>query len=163
MSKAYKPLPAAEDLWELFSYNPLTGQLHWRKSNKALGSRRHTGHRQAEIKGEPYQFHRLIWKWVTSNDPTEFVDHRNADPADNRFWNLREASTNQNQHNRKLNKNTSTGLKGVHFHKKRQRYQATVAVNGKKKWLGYFKTPEEAHQAYCKAAAELHGEFSRVR
>ena len=35
-------------------------------------------------------------------------------------------------------------------------------VDGKRKSLGYFTTPEAAHAAYCTAAAEFHGEFANT-
>ena len=40
-----------------------------------------------------------------------------------------------------------------------QKWHAQIGVNGKVKHLGYFPTPELAHEAYCKGAHELHGEF----
>ena len=35
-------------------------------------------------------------------------------------------------------------------------------VDGRKRFLGLHATPEAAHTAYCKASAELHGEYGRV-
>jgi len=44
---------------------------------------------------------------------------------------------------------------GVHFDKCAGKFKAQLAINGKRKNLGYFTTPEEAFQAY-KAAKEAH-------
>ena len=84
MSKAYKPLPAAEDLWELFSYNPLTGNLHWRtsparavKQDQAAGFI--TGkYRMCKVENTAYLCHRLIWKWVTGRARTITIDHKDV-------------------------------------------------------------------------------------
>jgi len=56
--------------------------------------------------------------------------------------------------------NTS-GFKGVSYRKTRRKWIATIQKDGKQHFLGHFNTPELAHMAYCKAAAELHGEFAR--
>ena len=37
---------------------------------------------------------------------------------------------------------------GVYFHKRDGKFVAQLAINGKRKFLGYFTSPEEAFQAY---------------
>ena len=48
-----------------------------------------------------------------------------------------------------------TGL-GASWHEGRQKWQAQIYINGKAKYLGLFKTKEEAHAAYLAAKRELH-------
>lgn len=43
---------------------------------------------------------------------------------------------------------------GVHFHRRIGRYAASLNVNYRKKHLGYFDCPNEAHQVYKKAKEE---------
>jgi hypothetical protein len=62
-------------------------------------------------------------------------------------------------------RNNSVGLKGAsRFYNpgNRARWRSTITVNRKRIFLGLFHTAEEAHEAYCKKAAELHGEFART-
>lgn len=66
----------------------------------------------------------------------------------------------QNQHNRGINKNNSSGFKGVSFHKPTGRWRAYIVIDYKQKSLGIHDTPEEAHKAFCRAADEIHGRFS---
>jgi len=89
------------------------------------------------------------------------IDHINGDRSDNRWENLREATPLQNQFNRKANSASTTGLKGVCFHKKNNTYQARIVIDGKIKSLGYFKSKEMAAAAYQREAKVLHGEFYR--
>ncbi len=92
----------------------------------------------------------------------EKCDHKNGNTLDNRRSNLRLATHSQNQHNKGLQSNNTSGYKGVTFSKTHKKWRANIQIDNKKKFLGLFDTPEQAHKAYCKAAKELHGEFSRL-
>lgn len=48
----------------------------------------------------------------------------------------------------KLRKDNKTGYKGVSYSKTRKRYVANIKVNGKKRQLGTYATPEAAYEAY---------------
>lgn len=91
----------------------------------------------------------------------EVVDHKNGDSLDNTRLNLRVATRQQNRFNSAKSSKSKSGYKGVSFYKRDGNWQATITLNRKQKHLGYFNTPEEAHEAYKKAAIELHGEFAR--
>jgi len=102
--------------------------------------------------------HRLI-----KNCPKDkVVDHINGNTLDNRKCNLRICTQAENSKNKRINKNNTSGYKGVFYYKRYNKWTSIIMVNGKKKGLGYFDTPEEAYAAYCKAAKELHGEFANT-
>lgn len=102
--------------------------------------------------------HRLI---VNAEDGFE-VDHINGNTLDNRRKNLRQCTTSENQMNRGAAKSNKSGFKGVCWHKQNKLWRAEIKINGKRNLLGYFKSPEDAHRAYCKAAKEIHSEFMRA-
>ncbi len=89
-------------------------------------------------------------------------DHINFETLDNRRSNLRVATASENGSNRRLLRGNTSGLKGVTWHKRDRKWQAAIGVGNGKKYLGYFDTAEQAHEAYCKAAAEVHGEFANL-
>lgn len=116
------------------------------------------GYRSIRINDTLYYEHRLIWMLVNGEDPAETIDHINMDRADNRLANLRLADGFEQAWNLR---GRTTLPKGV------QRsaaispsYFARIKANGKTTYLGCFKTPELAHDAYKKAAERLHGEFA---
>lgn len=91
------------------------------------------------------------------------ADHINGNGLDNRrSANLRRSTQSQNNQNRRIQRNNSSGYKGVSWHQGRRRWEAIIQANGKRKDLGGFPTPELAYEAYCHAAIQLHGEFARV-
>lgn len=101
--------------------------------------------------------HRLIIK----PQPSEHVDHINRDKIDNRRQNLRACTVSQNLRNAFRNK-TSSGFKGVSFHKGSKRFIARICVNGSIINLGSFLDAREAAMSYNKAASEIFGEFARL-
>lgn len=94
-------------------------------------------------------------------DP-RIADHINGDTLDNRKCNLRIVDHSQNMQNRKLGKNSSSGLRGVCWHRRDKRWTAYIKHRGKRVHLGYFKTKEQAYGAYCAAAEKMHGEYRRT-
>lgn len=87
-------------------------------------------------------------------------DHVNHATLDNRRANLRVATAAQNSQNQSMRADNSSGFKGVSWAKRQKKWTAQIGAYGKKKGLGYFDSPEAAHEAYCAAAARLHGEFA---
>lgn len=169
MNGSYKPLPAADELWELFEYNPLTGNLHWRQGKKRAKRGAEAGCIRSDkryfrivLDRVEYAKHRIVWCWIYGEDPGQQpLDHINGDKADNRAWNLRTATKSQNQWNKAVSSNNTSGYKGVR--RSRSRWRAQIRKHGKRYDLGTYGTRKEAYQAYCDAAHRLHGNFARLR
>lgn len=89
-----------------------------------------------------------------------FVDHINLNRCDCRKSNMRICNQAQNMANRPKFKN-SVWPKGVTLERS-GRWKALIYKEKEIHRLGLYDTPEEAHAAYVKAAAELHGEFARL-
>lgn len=86
------------------------------------------------------------------------VDHRDKDRLNNRFCNQAE-----NLRNRGRNANNKTGFKGVSFDSEKGKFKAQIKSPQCKVHLGYYPTPELAHEAYIAAVQMYHGEFARVQ
>ena len=159
-----------EKLKELFSYNAKTGHLTWKVSpnnsvkvgDRAGGKNKLTNYRQLWVDRKNYKEHRLIWLLVNGSFPVDCIDHINGIKDDNRISNLREANHSQNNINQCIQSNNTSGFKGVSYSKTRNKYEAYISTNRKRKHLGYFTTKEEAHTAYCEASLKYHKEFSRT-
>lgn len=161
--------PTGERLRYLLDYNPVTGLFRWKVSTSnrvevgAVAGSKTGDYAYIGVDGTAYLAHRLIWIWVHNVDPEEYIDHRNGNKRDNRLENLRQATVSQNMCNQKVSAICTTGYKGVSLIGRTGRYRATIGINSKTKHLGSFDTAQEAHEAYCAAAALLHGEFMRVK
>jgi hypothetical protein len=57
-------------------------------------------------------------------------------------------------------RNNTSGYKGVSWNKRKGKWRATITVNRKPLFLGYFGTPEEAAGAYDQAAIRHFGEYA---
>ncbi len=130
-------------------------KLNWRafKSNNtfyAVRDIRRDGKKAIEF------MHHLI---VQRKDGYQ-VDHKDRDGLNNVRENLRPCSHSENMRNRRCKSDSSTGLKGVTPFN--GRYQARISVHGKRHFLGYYNSAQEAHEAYISASVRLHGEFRRA-
>lgn len=90
------------------------------------------------------------------------VDHKDGNSLNNRRLNMRLATVSQNQHNARTRIDSTTGVKGVGFHKATGMWQAKIRLRGRLIWLGRFPTIPEATAAYAEASARLHGKFRRI-
>ena len=102
------------------------------------------------------KLHRVIM----SAQKGDIIDHIDGDTLNNQRSNLRFCTNSQNQHNSKINSNSTTGYKGTTPHGKG--YKAQIQHNGKPVYLGSRSTPEEAYELYKEASKKYHGEFGRV-
>ncbi len=152
---------------ELFDYNSDTGALIWRVSlsskptvGNEAGSWRPDGYRKVRIDTKPYYIHRIIWLWMTGSWPKDGIDHKDLDPSNNKWANLREANATQNTTNRPYQSNNKHGLKGVTLHRQSGLWRARARAYGKVV-SSYHKTKEEAASAAEQARSLLHGDFAR--
>ena len=155
-------------LKQWFFYDPKTGVLTWRMSNRYItaGTRAGCiggkGYLYVRLMGKVYRAHHLAWlmhygEWP---DPTLVVDHINGDTGDNRIENLRLATITQNAANSKLRAANTSGAKGVVWHKRDKVWCAGIGVNGKNIHLGNFTNKQSAAEAYRDAAVRYFGEFA---
>jgi hypothetical protein len=142
------------DLEEYFIYHE--GNLYCIKSygktklGLSLRNKNKSGHYAISIKNQSILLHRAIFlmyhKWLP-----EFLDHIDRNPANNLIDNLRPASKATNSWNRYLQSNSTSGIRGVSYNKNPKstsKWGAYIKINGKRLWLGSYKTKELAEEAY---------------
>ena len=157
-------LPTQAELRREFDYDPITGALTWRVMFQQRS--KHGGRAGTLTSERPrvmyhshvYLVHRLIWCWMTGDWPSSRIDHKDRDPSNNCWDNLRLATASQNRANAKCRHDSVSGLKGVT--RRGRKWRAHIGVDSKMVWLGTFDTPEEAQSAYMTAATARHGEFA---
>lgn len=167
--KPRKPLPPADLLRALFSYNRKTGVVRWKsrpfRSCIVVGSEVKSkfvaGYLRVMISRSTYRLHSIIWKIETGRDPVDEIDHEDLNKQNNRWSNLREADRSQNGINVGLTKRNSSGFKGV-SRVPCGKWKASVRYHGDLIYLGHHDTPELAHVAYAEKCKKLFGEFARV-
>ena len=116
--------------------------------------------RRVVMSGERAVGHTFLHRLLCATE--NCVDHINGDSLDNRKSNLRAATLSQNQGNRRLNDNSTSGYKGVNWHKASRKYRARITINGKEKYLGIYATAQQAALAYNKAALAAFGSFAQL-
>jgi hypothetical protein len=166
MAKSY-PLPPLEEVRELLSYCPVTGQLTWRILNRGVspgslaGTTQVDGYRRVRLRGRSYKAHRLAWLLHYGVDPGALhIDHIDGNPSNNAIENLRLCTQRQNSSNVARKKNNTSGVPGVSRYRN-GKWRAYVSRERKQHYLGTFETLAEAVSARNHAAALLHGEFAR--
>lgn len=112
-------------------------------------------------KGSMRKAHHLAYELQGLSIPSS-VDHINGVRDDNRWLNLRAATARENACNRR-NVSRSGFKKGAYYNKRSRQWYSRIRVHGVGIYLGTFSNEEEAHRAYCEAAAKYHGEFARFK
>lgn len=151
----------------LLDYNPETGRFVWKINTKGARAGREAGvivrdgYRRISINRRHYFAHCIAMLLMTGEWPTTEIDHIDGIPSNNTWTNLRMASRKQNGRNRKINRNNTSGFKGVSWSSKAAKWQTGIMVDGRSIYLGSYWDIRNAAAAYNKAAHKYFGEFSR--
>lgn len=121
------------------------------------------------------QMHRIVLGIENVSWLELYTDHINRNRLDNRRMNLRTCKPFQNQGNRRMQPNNTSGFigvvydpsqysrRGIRYEKVRNLpWKAHIKKFGKVVNVGRFKTKEEAARAYNEAAKKHFGEFATL-
>ena len=112
-------------------------------------------------KAKIHKVHRLVaLAFIPLVAGCDFVDHHDGEPTNNSVENLRWATHQENMQNRPVNKNNTSGYKGVTFDK--GKWRAQIKIDGKQITLGRFETIEEAVAVRSARANEVFGVFTNA-
>jgi hypothetical protein len=101
----------------------------------------------------------LLHRLLINCPKNKIVDHINGDKLDNRLCNLRICDKSKNGMNRGMQKNNSSGFKGV-YKLPYGNWCSRISADGKDHYLGSYKTKEEARQIYISACVKYHKEYA---
>lgn len=124
-------------------------QYTWNQNDK--------GYVYMNNKNKKITLHRFLFNLTQKN---KIVDHINHNTLDNRRMNLRIVNNSQNQMNRDKPKQNTSGIKGVYWHKNKEKWQANIQVDNKLLYLGIFDSKQEAIKARKDAEKKYFGEYN---
>jgi len=161
-----KVLITKEYLNDLFIYKE--GKLFWKRSparrikvGTEACSLSGNGYLRVAIKQIHYPLHRIIFMMHHGYLP-KYVDHIDGNPLNNCIDNLREATQTQNLYNAKKRKDNSSGLKGISWVKRLNKWLVQLSINKKNTYLGVYEDLELAELVAQEARILYHGRFART-
>lgn len=162
----------ANEVRRLLTYDKYSGVFTWRvdRGGKAragcvAGTMGVGGYRQISLYNRLYSAHRLAFLHVTGSWPSGVVDHKDGNPSNNSWDNLRDTTQAENSRNSRGRTNNTSGYTGVCWARREQKWFAQIKVDGKTKSLGRFDNIDDAVQARLEAErvygfTERHGELN---
>lgn len=174
MSNRAAPLPPNDVLYaaalEYFEYRN-DGNIYYKrdprhkdcKISKFIGKRAGGddghGYLMCMLLGLKFKVHQVVWILHNKEFPAKPIDHINRNRRDNRIENLRLAEDLENMQNIV---SATMPYAGVSKSPRSGRFVARVTYRGKKHYLGYHDTPEQANAVYVEAKKRLSADFSPV-
>ncbi len=155
------------ELKEILHYDKDTGVFTWLVANSRrveIGDvagcvvKKQCGKSYIKIRinGKLSSAHRLAVLYVLGRFPYIEVDHLDGCGTNNKWINLREVSMAENQKNRRLHSNNSSGVCGVFWDKGMLKWKALIKSNNKSIYIGRYKNLSDAINARKSAEIE-HG------
>lgn len=87
-------------------------------------------------------------------------DHENRNSLDNRRCNLRPATQADNTKNKSRQKNNTSGIAGVGWMKRLNKWRARITIDDTPIYLGIFENKDDAIRARLQAEKQYFGEFA---
>ena len=101
--------------------------------------KKHNGYLYCWYEGKRKLHHRFIWEQAHGPVPSgSEIDHINGVRTDNRLENLRLVTRQENMQNTKIYNTNKSGVTGVSWCKRKQRWRAVIMGDAKQTHLGYF-------------------------
>lgn len=148
-----------KELKQYLNYDPDTGVFTWKvtkrkdmKPGSIAGTISVNGYWVIRINDKLYYAHRLAFLYMEGYFPEHQVDHINRIKDDNRWCNLREVSRQCNSKNCGPSSKNTSGIVGVIWLKRDNKWCSRIAINKKQIGLGTFESKADA------ARARLEGE-----
>jgi len=129
---------------------PLVNKHRWCQDSR--------GYAQSNINGRNVRLHRFLLQLPEG----VLGDHKDGNVLDNRRNNIRPCNHQENSRNKGLMPNNKSGVPGVFWEEKRNKWLAVIGINRSTKHLGYFDDFNMAVEAREKAVAKYFGEFARA-
>lgn len=159
---------------QLLRYEPETGNFYWRrrppqlfkassmKCHRVAWNRRFAGkpafqqtgkrgYKMSPVCGFMMTGHRVAWAIHYGMWPTGEIDHINGDKTDNRICNLRDVPRATNAKNCGIGTRNTSGVVGVYWDGKRQKWIAHITSAKRKTHLGEFREMADAIAARHRA------------
>lgn len=124
-----------------------------------LSKMHNTYYASTTIQGRRVSMHRAL---LCITDPNIIGEHADRNGLNNTRKNIRPATKSQNQWNRGIGKNSTSGMKGVYFCKKSKKWVAEITVYRKRMKLGLYASKEAAAMIYNTEAQKNFGEFASL-
>lgn len=93
----------------------------------------------------------------------KYHDHADRNTFNNRKYNLRQATAQENARNVSISKNNKSGFIGVSWNERYRKWESYIGMNDHKTHLGKFNDKEDAIRARLEAEAKYFGEFAPQR
>lgn len=151
-----------------FSYDPKTGIFRWKKHRskpligRVAGCRGVHGYWLITLNDKKTVAHKVAWALHYGYWPRFDIDHRDLDKGNNRISNLRRSNKSNNGANRPMQKNNTSGYKGVYWSAAARKWMVQIKARNTFHYVGLFVDKKEAAQAYYAKAVELFGEHARA-
>lgn len=107
------------------------------------------------IDGRHYSMHKLLGMLN--------YDHVDRNELNNRRYNLRPCTHQENCRNKNIRTDNKSGVTGVYFSKEHNKWRAQIKINGKNTMVYYGNSKEDAIKARLETEAKYYGEFAPQR
>lgn len=153
MPKIRDTPPNLESLRAKLSYDPKTGIFTWtdkatpaQRGKKVTSQALPSGYHRLTFEGLGYYQHHLAWYYVPGIWPKEQIDHKDRNPGNNAFDNLREATNQENTQNSKVGQ----------VYRYNSKWAAQLTHNGQLVYLGVYACFGKALKIRNAKKRELH-------